>query len=77
MKIFAIPFFIKGTFAVISLMTAQAIGTVLPLSINSVDHNQTSFSFSDQSESLIISHKISIASTLALLVGLIQVSFDN
>ena len=58
-------------------MIAQAIGTVLPLSMGSIDYNQTSVSFSDQDESLIISHKISIATTLALLVGLVQVSFNN
>jgi hypothetical protein len=67
----------QGTFAVISLMTAQAIETVLPISMNSIDHNQTSFSFSKGSDSLIMSNKISLATTLALLVGLVQVSFNS
>ncbi len=58
-------------------MTAQAIEGVIPPSMDLMDHNQTSFSFSEGSDSLIMSNKIKIATTLALLVGLVQVSFDS
>lgn len=52
-----------GTFAVISLMTAQGIESVIKPS------NQTSFS-----DPLIINDKITAATTLALLVGFVQVN---
>jgi hypothetical protein len=58
-------------------MIAQAIESVINPSMNLINHNQTSFSFSKGSDSLIINEKISIATTLALLVGLIQVNFNN
>ncbi len=57
-------------------MTAQAIEGVIHPSINLTNHNQTSFSFSKESDSLITT-KISIAATLALLVGLVQVGSDH
>jgi len=69
--------FFLGTFAVISLMIAQAIEGVINPSMNLINHNQTFFSFSNESHSFILNEKISIATTLALLVGLVQVSFDN
>jgi hypothetical protein len=56
-------------------MIAQAIEGVVPSSMNTTDSNQTSplpISFSEST----ISHnddKINIATTLALLVGLVQV----
>jgi hypothetical protein len=58
-------------------MIAQAIQGVTNPSMNLINHNQTSFSFSNESHSFILNEKISIATTLALLVGLVQVSFDN
>ena len=67
--------FTLGTFAVISLMTAQAIEGVIPSSMHLNNHNETSFSLSEASNSLIISEKVNIATTLALLVGLVQVKF--
>ena len=54
----------SGTFAVISLMTAQAIEGV----------PQTSLSVANESDASIMSDKISTATTLALLVGLVQVN---
>jgi len=58
-------------------MIAQAIQGVTNPSMNLINHNQTFFSFSNESHSFILNEKISIATTLALLVGLVQVSFDN
>jgi len=52
-----------GTFAVISLMTAQGIESAIKPS------NQTSFS-----DPLIINDRITAATTLALLVGFVQVN---
>ncbi len=69
-------FFLVGTFAVISLMIAQAIEDVLGSSVNASNMNET-FSFSNDSNSLILNEKISIATTLALLVGIFQVNFNN
>lgn len=63
-----------GTFAVISLMTAQAIeGVTHP----SIDHKPMSSSFSNASDSSLLSDKISIATTLALLVGFVQVGLNR
>ena len=62
-------FSFPGTFAVISLMTAQAIEGVIHPSIDSLDHKPMSSS--------LLSDKISIATTLALLVGLVQVSLKR
>jgi hypothetical protein len=58
-------------------MIAQAIEDVMHPSIDLINHNHTSFSFSKESDSFIIREEINIATTLALLVGLIQVSFTN
>lgn len=59
--------FSQGTFAVISLMTAQAIDGV-PL--------QTTISIenvSNVTDAMLVSEKIGIATTLAFLVGTVQV----
>ncbi|UJR16211.1 hypothetical protein I4U23_003121 [Adineta vaga] len=60
-----------GTFAVISLMVAQAIEGVINSPLRMMN-NSTEIS-SNQSMSLLTDEKISIATTLALLVGLIQI----
>ncbi|CAF1291273.1 unnamed protein product [Adineta steineri] len=59
-----------GTFAVISLMTAQAIDSVSLQPMNLIMSNE---SISNATDSLIIDTKVNIATTLALLVGLIQI----
>ncbi|CAF1961203.1 unnamed protein product [Rotaria magnacalcarata] len=62
-----------GTFAVISLMTAQAIESVIQPAMNMIDGNQTMSSISSSgSDLLMINERISIATTLAFLVGLVQ-----
>ena len=57
-------------------MVAQAIEGVLGLSVNVSNINET-LSFSNESNLLIINEKVSIATTLALLVGIFQVNFNN
>lgn len=53
-------------------MIAQAISGVIHPPIAMLHNNET---FSDTSDACIIHEKISIATTLALLVGLVQVNF--
>ena len=67
----------SGTFAVISLMTAQAIEGVVPPSTNSIDQELMSISSANISNPSMMSNKISAATTLALLVGLVQVNFNS
>jgi len=55
-------------------MIAQAIEGVIHSPMNMFNNNQTS---SNQSHSLILNERISIATTLALLVGLVQVNFNS
>ncbi|CAF1253318.1 unnamed protein product [Adineta steineri] len=64
------PHLSMGTFAVISLMTAQAIDSVSLQPMNLIMSNE---SISNATDSLIIDTKVNIATTLALLVGLIQI----
>ncbi|CAF3881784.1 unnamed protein product [Adineta steineri] len=59
-----------GTFAVISLMTAQAISGT-PLQSFNIINNQ-SYVASNIYDEIIINEKVGIATTLAFLVGLIQ-----
>lgn len=68
-------FFVEGTFAIISLMTAKAIdGTPLTSSPMTNDQsNGTSNTF----EEMIILEKVGIATTLAFFVGIVQVSSIN
>lgn len=54
-------------------MTAQAIQDVISPSMNLLNYNQTL----KESESFLITEKVNIATTLALLVGLVQVNFEN
>ncbi|CAF1544697.1 unnamed protein product, partial [Adineta steineri] len=58
-----------GTFAVISLMIAQAIEGVVPSSMDMI--NNTTI-VSNESNSLLNNEKVQVATTLALLVGLVQ-----
>ncbi|CAF3416321.1 unnamed protein product [Rotaria sp. Silwood1] len=62
-----------GTFAVISLMIAQAIEGVIPPSMSIINNNQTSSIFSNDSALLLINERIGAATTLALLVGIVQI----
>jgi len=56
-------------------MTAQAIESVpQQQSMNSIHNNQSSLFVPDVANSFIVNDKINVATTLALLVGLIQVS---
>lgn len=52
-------------------MTAQALEGVIHPSMNLHNQNQTSFS----ADAFILTDKVSTATTLALLVGLVQVNF--
>ncbi|CAF3556212.1 unnamed protein product [Rotaria sordida] len=61
-----------GTFAVISLMIAQALESVIQPSMNIINNNQTSSTFSNASDLFLINEKIGTATTLALLVGIVQ-----
>jgi hypothetical protein len=56
-------------------MTAQAIESVSQQSMNVINSNQSSLLVENVSDSFIMNEKVDIATTLALLVGLIQVSF--
>jgi hypothetical protein len=56
-------------------MAAQAIESVSQQSINLINSNQSFSLISNVTDSFIINEKINLATTLALLVGLIQVSF--
>jgi len=67
--------FFVGTFAVVSLMTAQAIESVSQHSMNLINNNQSFSLISNVTDSFIINEKLNLATTLALLVGLIQVNF--
>jgi MFS superfamily sulfate permease-like transporter len=67
--------FFVGTFAVVSLMTAQAIESVSQHSMNLISNNQSFSLISNVTDSFIINEKLNLATTLALLVGLIQVNF--
>jgi hypothetical protein len=58
-------------------MTAQAIEGVIQPSINVINNNETSSLLSNKSDLFIINEKISIGTTLALLVGLVQVNLMN
>lgn len=59
-------------------MTAQAIEGVLTPSLTSTMYNQTSSSSDEiNSNSLLINDKIRVATTLALLTGLVQVKFEK
>jgi hypothetical protein len=55
-------------------MIAQAIEGVMHSPMNMFHNNQTS---SNQSHTVIMNERISIATTLALLVGLVQVMFNS
>ena len=57
-----------------SLMTAQAIESVPQQLMNSINSNGSSL-FAPDISALTVNDRISLATTLALLVGLIQVSF--
>ena len=57
-------------------MTAQAIENVIQLPTNGMRNNQTSFSFSTESDLLMTDERINLATTLALLVGFVQVNFN-
>ncbi|CAF1641455.1 unnamed protein product [Adineta ricciae] len=65
-----------GSFAVVSLMTAQAIENVIQLPMNGMMNNQTSFSFSTESDLLMTDERINLATTLAFLVGFVQLSLS-
>ena len=67
------PHLSVGTFAVISLMVAQAIEGAIGSSVLNVSNLNETVLFSNGSDSLIIDEKIRIAATLALLVGIFQV----
>ncbi len=58
-------------------MTAQAIESVSQQSMNVINSNQSSLLVENVSDSFIMNEKLHIATTLALLVGLIQVSFTS
>lgn len=64
-------FYISGTFAVISIMTAQAIENVVP---PGTVVNGTDLEFM---EAALLDQKIQAGTTLALLVGLVQVMFNS
>lgn len=61
-----------GTFAVISIMTAQAIEGAMSSSMNLLQMNETLSDPTNPTVDAILSEKIGIATTLALLVGLVQ-----
>lgn len=70
--------FYIGTFAVVSLMSAQAIESVSHTSINLINNNNQSLSLlSNVADSVIINQKIGVATTLVLLVGIVQVCFTE
>jgi hypothetical protein len=56
-------------------MAAQAIESVSQQSMNLINSNQSFSLISNVTDSFTINEKINLATTLALLVGLIQVSF--
>jgi len=56
-------------------MTAQAIESVSQHSMNLINNNQSFSLISNVTDSFIINEKLNLATTLALLVGLIQVNF--
>jgi len=56
-------------------MAAQAIESVTQQSMNLINSNQSSSLISNGTDSFIVNERINLATTLALLVGLIQVSF--
>jgi len=56
-------------------MTAQAIESVSQQSKNLINNNQSFSLIPNVTDSFIINEKINVATTLALLVGIIQVSF--
>jgi hypothetical protein len=58
-------------------MTAQAIDSVSSQSINLIYNNQSSSAIPNVSDSFISNTNVNLATTLALLVGLIQVSFTS
>lgn len=58
-------------------MIAQTIEGVIQPSIDMIDNNETSSSFLNEFDTVLLDEKINIATTLALLVGLFQVSFHN
>ena len=58
-------------------MTAQAIESVSPQSMNLIHNNQSSSDITNVTDSFIVNAKVNIATTLALLIGLIQVSFKS
>ena len=62
-----------GTFAVISIMTAQAIDGVSPPAMGLMDANNSSTIESNLTDSSVDSEKLAVATTLALLVGFVQV----
>ena len=65
-----------GTFAVISIMTAQAIDGVSLPSMGMMDTNNSSITDSNVTDSSVDSEKLAVATTLALLVGFVQVKRD-
>jgi hypothetical protein len=56
-------------------MSAQAIESVSQQSMKMINSNQSSSSIPDLSETSLINEKINTATTLAILVGLVQVRF--
>lgn len=60
-----------GTFAVISLMTAQALEGV-PIDMTTLTSNKSGL-MSNNTDDLILMEKVGIATTLAFLVGSVQV----
>jgi hypothetical protein len=58
-------------------MTAQAIDSVSSQSINLIYNNQSSSAILNVADSFISNTNVNLATTLALLVGLIQVSFTS
>ena len=61
----------KGTFAIISLMTAQAISGV-PLDLSNSTQNGTTMA-TNVTETDLLAAKVGISTTLAFFVGIIQV----
>jgi len=58
-------------------MTAQAIDSVSSQSIDLIYNNQSSSAIPNVADSFISNTNVNLATTLALLVGLIQVSFTS
>ena len=56
-------------------MSAQAIESVSQQSMNTMNSNQSSLSIPNLFEASLINEKVNTATTLALLVGLVQVRF--